>query len=86
MNETSTEAGGAGAPDPGPAGEDTASTQPPGVGIEGLTAADYCHLAEECFVLAAVAKDATAAAELVKTGDDYLQRAAEWFGHQMRKA
>jgi hypothetical protein len=86
MNETSTEAGGAGAPDPGSAGEGTSDTRSQAVGMEGLTAADYWHLAEECFVLATVAKEPEAAAKLVKTGDNYLRCAAEWFAHQMREA
>jgi hypothetical protein len=51
-----------------------------------FTAADYCHLAEECFVMAAVAKDPEAAAELVKAGDDYLRRAAEWLADQINNA
>jgi hypothetical protein len=38
----------------------------------------------ECFVLAAVTKDPNAVAELLKTGDDYLRRAAEWRTHQSR--
>jgi hypothetical protein len=40
-------------------------------------AVDYCHLAEECFFLAAVARDPAAAAELVRAGDEYLQCAAD---------
>jgi hypothetical protein len=50
-----------------------------------FTSADYCHLAEECFVLAAVTKDPDAAAELLKAGDDYLRRAAEWLADQVKK-
>jgi hypothetical protein len=49
-------------------------------------AADYCHLAEECFFMAAVTKDPEAAAELVKAGDDYLRRAAEWLADQVKNA
>jgi hypothetical protein len=49
-----------------------------------FTAADYCHLAEECFVMAAVAKDPEAA-ELVEAGDDYLRRAAKWLADQLKK-
>ena len=94
MNQTSTEAGDAGGttPDPGRDGGETADTPPQGGGMEGLgaadslSAADYCHLAEECFFLAAAAKDPEAAAKLVKTGDDYLRCAAEWFAGQMRGA
>jgi hypothetical protein len=65
MNDMSIEAGGADA------------ARPQGLGMESLSAGDYCHLAEECFVLAALAKDPEAAAKLVKTGDDYLRCAAE---------
>jgi hypothetical protein len=46
--------------------------------------ADYCHLAEECFILAAMTKDPEAAAELVKAGDGYLRRAAEWLADQSK--
>jgi hypothetical protein len=49
-------------------------------------AADYCHLAEECFFMAAVAKDPKAAAELVKAGDDYLQQAAKWLADRLKDA
>jgi hypothetical protein len=81
MNDMSIEADG---PDPGqpPAGEDT--VQPQGIGMEALSAADYCHLAEECFFLAAVAKDPEAAAKLVKAGDDYLRCAAAWLADQLQ--
>jgi hypothetical protein len=76
MNDMSIDADGAdAAAGPEPAGEDTA--QPQAVGMEALSAADYCHLAEEYFFLAAVAKDPEAAAELVKAGDDYLRCAAD---------
>ena len=44
-------------------------------GLEGLSALDYCRLAEECFVLAAVGKNPEVAAELVKAGDEYLRYA-----------
>jgi hypothetical protein len=47
-------------------------------------AAAYCHLAEECFLMAALTKDPEAAAELVKAGDDYLRRAAEWLGDRLK--
>jgi hypothetical protein len=83
MNDMPIEADGADpAPDPQPAGEHTA--QPQVVGMEALSAADYCHLAEECFFLAAVAKDPEAAAKLVKAGDDYLRCAAGWLADQLR--
>ena len=52
--------------------------------MEALSAGDYCHLAEECFFLAAVAKDPEAAAKLVKAGDDYLRCAAGWLADQLR--
>jgi hypothetical protein len=55
-----------------------------GPSMEGFKAADYCHLAEECFFLAAVTKDPEAAAELLKAGDDYLRRAAEWIADQLK--
>jgi hypothetical protein len=35
--------------------------------------------------MAALTKDPKAAAELVKAGDDYLRRAAEWLGDQFKK-
>jgi hypothetical protein len=49
-------------------------------------AADYCHLAEECLAMAAFAKDPEAAVELVKAGDDYLRRAAEWLADRCKDA
>jgi hypothetical protein len=70
MNDMSIKAGGADA----------------AAGTESLSAGDYCHLAEECFVLAALAKNPDAAAKLVKTGDDYLRRAAGWRPDQLRTA
>jgi hypothetical protein len=54
-------------------------------GCADFSAADYCHLAEECFFMAAITKDPVAAAELVKAGDDYLRRAAEWLADQVKK-
>jgi hypothetical protein len=51
MNDMWIEADGAeAAPGRRPAGQDTAGAQSPG--MEALSAADYCHLAEECFFLA----------------------------------
>jgi hypothetical protein len=83
MDDLSIEAGGAdAAAGRRPAGEDTA--RPHGLGMESLSAGDYCHLAEECFFLAALAKDPEAAAKLVKTGDDYLRCAAGWLADQPR--
>jgi len=74
----------AGAPRQPSVVENREATPLPGVGMEGLSAGDYCHLAEECFVLAAVAKDPDAAAELLKRGDDYLRCAAGWVADQVR--
>ena len=48
-----------------------------------LKSADYCYLAEECFFMAALAKDPEAAVELVKAGDEYLRRAAGWLADQI---
>jgi hypothetical protein len=86
MNETSIEPRGADdvAPARLPAGGDNATSQAQSIGLEALSAGDYCHLAEECFFLAAVAKDPDAAAKLVKTGDDYLRCAAGWLADQLR--
>jgi hypothetical protein len=50
----------------------------------GLSAADYCRLAEECMSLAAVSKDPEKAAELVKTGDDHLRHAAQLIADQLK--
>jgi hypothetical protein len=88
MNEMSIEPEGADvAPGRLPAGDDSTiapaqGTQ--GIGMEALSAGDYCHLAEECFFLAATAKDPEAAAKLVKAGDDYLRCAAGWLADQLR--
>jgi hypothetical protein len=49
-----------------------------------LSAADYLRLAEECMSLAAVAKDPEKAAELIKTGDDYLRRAAQSIADRLK--
>jgi hypothetical protein len=49
-----------------------------------LSAADYCQLAEECFHLAAVAKDPAAAERLIDTGNDYLRYAAGWLADRLR--
>jgi hypothetical protein len=67
-----------------PAGDDSATAPAQGIGMEALSAGDYCHLAEECFFLAAVAKDPEAAAKLAKAGDDYLRCAAGWLADQLR--
>jgi hypothetical protein len=70
------------APDPPPNGEDSPTAD--GAAIETLSAGDYCHLAEECFFLAAVAKDQQTAADLLKAGDDYLRCASGWLADQLR--
>jgi hypothetical protein len=67
-----------------PGGDDGASAGALGPGKAILSAEDYCHLAEECFVLAAVTKDPGAVAELLKAGDDYLRRAAGWRADRSR--
>jgi hypothetical protein len=54
-----------------------------GVRIEGFSAADYCHLAEECFFLAALTKDPDVATELLNTGEAYLRIAAGWVADQL---
>jgi hypothetical protein len=86
MNEMSIEPRGADdvAPARPPAGDEGATAQTRGVGMEALSAGDYCHLAEECFFMAAVAKDPEAAAKLVKAGDDYLRCAAGWLADQLQ--
>jgi hypothetical protein len=61
-----------------------ATAAPHDAGVEGLSAADYCQLAEECFHLAAVAKDPAAAEKLIETGHDYLRHAAGWLADQLR--
>jgi hypothetical protein len=68
--------------------DDGPNTDPPdsaqGVAAGGFSAADYCHLAEECMILAVLTKDPEKAAELVKTGDDYLRRAAQLITDQLK--
>ena len=51
---------------------------------EGLKGADYCHLAEECFFLAAITNDPEAAAQLLKAADEYLRRADAWLADQLK--
>jgi hypothetical protein len=58
------------------AGDGGAIAEADDVAMAALGTADYCHLAEECFFLAAVANDPEAAAELLKAGHDYLRCAA----------
>jgi hypothetical protein len=84
MNDISIEAGEPDSPDRALSPGDLQVNEAAGPGMEGFKAADYCHLAEECFFLAAVTKDAEAAADLVKSGDDYLRRAAEWLADQLK--
>jgi hypothetical protein len=87
MNDISIEAQCANDGSPGRprAGNGNPIAETNGAGMEALGAGDYCHLAEECFFLAAVENDPDAAAKLVKTGDDYLQCAARWFADQLRR-
>ena len=80
MNDISIEAGDPDSPDRPTSNLQDGEASGPG----GFKAADYCHLAEECFFLAAVTKDPEAAAELLKAGDDYLRRAAEWLADQLK--
>ena len=84
MSDTTNRADGVGAlvPDPPPNAEDSRPAD--GAGMETLSAGDYCHLAEECFFLAAVAKDQQTAADLLKAGDDYLRSASGWLADQLR--
>jgi hypothetical protein len=84
MNDISIEAGDPDSPDCPIGSGDVQGGEAAGPGLEGFKAADYCHLAEECFFLAAVTKDPEAAAELLKAGDDYLRRAAEWLADQLK--
>jgi hypothetical protein len=65
-------------------GDDDAHTDPPepeaqNVASEGLSAADYLRLAEECMSLAALTKDPERVAELVRTG-----RAAQLISDQLK--
>jgi hypothetical protein len=54
------------------------------VGTDGLSAPDCVRLAEECMTLASLTKDPEKAAELIKTGDEYLRRAAKWLADQLK--
>jgi hypothetical protein len=81
MNDVSIEAGEPDSPDrPVSSGD----RQVGDAGAPDFKAADYCQLAEECFFLAAMTKDTEAAAELLKAGDDYLRRAAEWLADRLK--
>jgi hypothetical protein len=51
---------------------------------EVLSAAHYLRLAEECMSLAALTKDPEKAAELIKTGDDYLRRASQLISDHLK--
>ena len=84
MNDISIEPNDPDAPDLVTNSGDLQDGEAAGPGMESFKAADYCHLAEECFFLAAVTKDPEAAAELLKAGDDYLRRAAEWLADQLK--
>jgi hypothetical protein len=63
---------------------DPAEPKVPDVATEGLSAADYLRLAEECLALASLSKDPEKAAELIRSGDDYLRRAAKWLADQLK--
>jgi hypothetical protein len=70
-------------------GDDVPPTDPPerqaqDVVVEGLSAADYLHLAEECLLLASFTKDPEKVAELLRTSDDYLRRASKWIADQLK--
>jgi hypothetical protein len=84
MNNVSIEAGDPDSPDRATNSGDLQDGEACAPRLEGFKAADYCHLAEECFFLAAVTKDPEAAADLLKAGDDYLRRAAEWLADQLK--
>jgi hypothetical protein len=49
-----------------------------------LGAAHYLRLAEECMSLAALTRDPAEASELIKTGDDYLRRAAQLISDHLK--
>jgi hypothetical protein len=72
-------------------GADTPPTDPPeqhaqDVGIGRLSAADCLHLAEECLLIASLTKDdPEKVAELIKTADDYLRRAAKWLADRIKE-
>jgi hypothetical protein len=70
-------------------GDDASPTDPrepqaQDVAADGLSASDYLHLAEECLLLASLTKDSEKVAELLKTSDDYLRRAAKWIADQLK--
>jgi hypothetical protein len=84
MNDMSIKAQGADDVAPSRPRNDGPLAEANGLDIEALGSGDYCHLAEECFFLAATAKDPEAAAKLVEAGDDYLRCAAGWLADQLR--
>jgi hypothetical protein len=51
-------------------------TGPTVIGMQSLGGAGYSCLAEECYFLAAIARDPEAASELIEKGDEYLRFAA----------
>jgi hypothetical protein len=55
-----------------------------GIAGEELNAVDYLRLAEECLLVASLTKDPEKSAELVKTGDEYLRRAANWLADRIK--
>ncbi len=83
MQDLSIKADGADAAAQQAAAAEINAPQAHGVRMDGFSAADYCHLAEECFFLAALTKDPDVAAELLKTGEAYLGIAAGWVADQL---
>jgi hypothetical protein len=70
-------------------GDDAPPTDPPeplapDAAAESFSASDYLHLAEECLLLASLTKNPEQVAELLKTSDDYLRRAAKWIADQLK--
>jgi hypothetical protein len=70
-------------------GDDDRHTGPPEPEVQNgtaevLSAAHYLRLAEECMILAALTKDPEKAAELIKTGDDYLRRASQLISDHLK--
>jgi hypothetical protein len=63
---------------------DPSEPEAQGIAGEGLSAADYLRLAEECLLVASLTKDPEKAAEFVSTGDDYLRRAAKWLADRIK--
>jgi hypothetical protein len=69
-------------------GDDYPHTDPPEReaqnGAAEVSAAHYLRLAEECMSLAALTRDPDKASELIKTGDDYLRRAAQLISDHLK--